>query len=244
MTASWGDFGLEPEEVHRALARDSIRFEPGAALRAFYEIYAERQGKPRWGDKTPIYVKNMRRDRVGAPRGALHPRDPRRPRRRAVALEADARRQGPARRCHAGRRGLGAPDPPRAASRARSSTTTWSSATRTCHRHRARAARAICEFIELDWDPVDAPLLRARRRADGRDGARPPGDRRQADPPRRGADAGPRDDAEAAGPRARCTAGRRRWPPRTSQTFDARRRRRCSTSSATRSRCRVASPAS
>ena len=26
------------------------------ALRAFYGLYAEQQGKPRWGDKTPIYV--------------------------------------------------------------------------------------------------------------------------------------------------------------------------------------------
>jgi hypothetical protein len=55
----WGDFGLDEAELRR-------RFEAldppgaGAALRAFYGLYAERAGKPRWGDKTPIYVEHMR----------------------------------------------------------------------------------------------------------------------------------------------------------------------------------------
>ncbi|MBA2523376.1 MAG: sulfotransferase [Solirubrobacterales bacterium] len=55
----WGDFGLTEEEL---LARFRS-FEPltaGDALRSFYEAYAERVGKPRWGEKTPIYVKSMR----------------------------------------------------------------------------------------------------------------------------------------------------------------------------------------
>lgn len=62
MTAvrQWGDLGIEPGEVlDRWRGLDG--FEPGPALRAFYAIYRERQGKPRWGDKTPIYVKNMRK---------------------------------------------------------------------------------------------------------------------------------------------------------------------------------------
>jgi hypothetical protein len=29
-------------------------------MRAFYGLYAARRGKPRWGDKTPVYVKRMR----------------------------------------------------------------------------------------------------------------------------------------------------------------------------------------
>jgi hypothetical protein len=55
----WGDFHLDPGEL-----RD--RFQtldpptPGAMLRAFYTLYAEREGKPRWGDKTPGYVRYMR----------------------------------------------------------------------------------------------------------------------------------------------------------------------------------------
>jgi hypothetical protein len=56
----WGDLQIEPDEVLRRFA-DLGTLEPGPALRSFYEIYAERVGKPRWGDKTPIYVKNMRK---------------------------------------------------------------------------------------------------------------------------------------------------------------------------------------
>ena len=36
------------------------RFNTADALRAFYELYAEKQGKERWGDKTPDYIKRMR----------------------------------------------------------------------------------------------------------------------------------------------------------------------------------------
>ncbi len=56
----WGDFHLDGEELrerinalHPVTAADSIR--------AFYMIYAEREGKSRYGDKTPGYVKEMRR---------------------------------------------------------------------------------------------------------------------------------------------------------------------------------------
>ena len=55
----WGDFGLTEEELLERFGA----FEPltaGDALRSFYEAYAERVGKPRWGEKTPIYVKSMR----------------------------------------------------------------------------------------------------------------------------------------------------------------------------------------
>jgi len=55
----WGDFGLTEEEL---LARfESLDpLTAGGALREFYGAYAERVGKPRWGEKTPIYVKSMR----------------------------------------------------------------------------------------------------------------------------------------------------------------------------------------
>ena len=56
----WGDFGLTEEELlERFRALDPLT--AGDALRAFYEAYAERVGKPRWGEKTPIYVKSMRK---------------------------------------------------------------------------------------------------------------------------------------------------------------------------------------
>ena len=56
----WGDFGLTEEQLlERFRALDPLT--AGGALRAFYEAYAERVGKPRWGEKTPIYVKSMRK---------------------------------------------------------------------------------------------------------------------------------------------------------------------------------------
>ncbi len=55
----WGDFGLDSGELlRRYCALDRIY--PETTIRAFFELYAEREGKPRWGDKTPNYVKRMR----------------------------------------------------------------------------------------------------------------------------------------------------------------------------------------
>jgi hypothetical protein len=54
----WGDFDLDPEELlGRFRALD--RFGPTGVLRAFYGLYAEGKGKPRWGEKTPVYVTSM-----------------------------------------------------------------------------------------------------------------------------------------------------------------------------------------
>ena len=60
MTAvrQWGDLHTDPADVVARWERLD-RFEPGPALRAFYAIYAERRGKPRYGEKTPAYVRNM-----------------------------------------------------------------------------------------------------------------------------------------------------------------------------------------
>lgn len=56
----WPDFGLDASEYGERLERiDPVS--AGEALRAFYGLYAERQGKPRWGDKSPSYVRRMRR---------------------------------------------------------------------------------------------------------------------------------------------------------------------------------------
>lgn len=56
----WGDFGVGEDELLDAFGA----IEPlnaGDALRAFYSLYAARIGKPRWGEKTPIYVKSIRK---------------------------------------------------------------------------------------------------------------------------------------------------------------------------------------
>lgn len=55
----WGDFHLDRDELLERL-RAIQPLNAADAVRAFYRLYAERQGKPRWGDKTPGYVKEMR----------------------------------------------------------------------------------------------------------------------------------------------------------------------------------------
>src|SRR5687767_12398889 len=51
----WEDFSFSDEEA-LAWLEALPRLEPGAAVRAFYEAYAARAGKHRWGEKTPRYV--------------------------------------------------------------------------------------------------------------------------------------------------------------------------------------------
>ena len=57
----WGDFRIDADELGAAWAEIDPLTGP-RAVRAFYHLYAEKQGKPgaRWGDKTPGYVKHMR----------------------------------------------------------------------------------------------------------------------------------------------------------------------------------------
>ena len=54
----WEDFGFSDAEALGWL-EGLPKLEPGAAVRAFFEAYAARVGKPRWGDKTPRYVLKM-----------------------------------------------------------------------------------------------------------------------------------------------------------------------------------------
>jgi hypothetical protein len=56
----WGDFDLDSGELLKRLRRlDPL--DARAALRCFFDMYAERMGKARWGDKTPGYQVKMRR---------------------------------------------------------------------------------------------------------------------------------------------------------------------------------------
>ena len=54
----WGDFHLDGEELRRRI-RAIEPVNAADAIRAFYMLYAEREGKTRYGDKTPGYVKEM-----------------------------------------------------------------------------------------------------------------------------------------------------------------------------------------
>jgi hypothetical protein len=57
----WPDFEIAPEAMLERLRAVAPLEAPGDAFRAFYGYYAEREGKPRWGDKTPGYATKMRR---------------------------------------------------------------------------------------------------------------------------------------------------------------------------------------
>jgi hypothetical protein len=59
----WRDFGLDAGELEVSVARQ-LELTPAAVLRCFYGLYAKQHGKPRWGDKTPWYMKSMRK--IGA----------------------------------------------------------------------------------------------------------------------------------------------------------------------------------
>jgi hypothetical protein len=56
----WNDFGLDAEELRAEFDRLDP-FNTSDALRAFYRLYAKRHGKSRWGDKTPDYVRKMKK---------------------------------------------------------------------------------------------------------------------------------------------------------------------------------------
>jgi hypothetical protein len=50
------EWGVPVEEVR---ARLSDGMPVGSAIATVYEVYAEAQGKPRWGDKTPMYMRHL-----------------------------------------------------------------------------------------------------------------------------------------------------------------------------------------
>jgi hypothetical protein len=50
------DWGITPEDVRPRLGEGMTISE---AIAAIFETYAERQGKPRWGDKTPLYMQQL-----------------------------------------------------------------------------------------------------------------------------------------------------------------------------------------
>jgi hypothetical protein len=54
----WQDFGLNAREFRQQL-RQIEPFDLAEGLRTFYRLYAKKQNKPRYGDKTPLYCKHM-----------------------------------------------------------------------------------------------------------------------------------------------------------------------------------------
>ena len=168
-TATWGDFGISAEEMRERL--DRVDSGDGAeAVRAFFDAYAEQQGKPRWGDKTPAYMLSIQRIGRTLPESRfIHLiRDG-----RDVALSQSARAINE--------------QPPPAEQAAR-----WVKRIRKAREQAATlkgpryvearyedlvrdpegTLRRVCEFIDLPWDPAVLELPRARRRAAHRDGRR------------------------------------------------------------------------
>jgi hypothetical protein len=62
----WGDMALDPEALRSRLAEHDP-LTPGDAARSFYEAYAAREQKPRWGDKSPPYAWKAPRIQRGLP---------------------------------------------------------------------------------------------------------------------------------------------------------------------------------
>ncbi|KAA0274941.1 MAG: sulfotransferase [Acidobacteria bacterium] len=153
MTAvrQWGDLHTDPADVVARWERLE-RFAAGPALRSFYEIYAERQGKPRYGEKTPAYVKSMVEIE-----GAL-------PEARFIHVIRDGRDVALSR----WKRTLGDKDPAPAGQVAK----TWQRRIRRAQRHGRKVShylelryedlvtdtepnlRRISDFLELPWDPA------------------------------------------------------------------------------------------
>ena len=50
------DWGIRPDDVRPRLQEGMTTRD---AIAAIFETYAERQGKPRWGDKTPLYMQQL-----------------------------------------------------------------------------------------------------------------------------------------------------------------------------------------
>jgi hypothetical protein len=65
-TRRFGDLGFTRDEIRAALAAVAP-LDDGLTLRAFYDLYARREGKRRWGEKTPGYGERMKRIEAALP---------------------------------------------------------------------------------------------------------------------------------------------------------------------------------
>jgi Sulfotransferase family len=149
--AGWHDFGMDEAELQAAFGTSD---NAGNAIRAFFSAYAARHGKPRWGDKTPVYIESIAR--IGATLGDQA---------RFIHLIRDGRDVAVSRGARAVKRG-------RKATPARVEAETWQ---RRIEGARVQAAtvghylelryedliadpaavlRTACDFIELDFDPA------------------------------------------------------------------------------------------
>jgi Sulfotransferase family len=157
----WNDFGLDPDELLTRI--EAIpELNTADALRAFYQQYAERHGKRRWGDKTPDYVRKMKKIQNTLPEA------------RFVHVIRDGRDAGLSQNARILRRGVREPMPPREMARR------WRKRVAKAREDAAEIEgyvevryedlvaepepqlRRVCDLIELEYDPE---MLRYHERA-------------------------------------------------------------------------------
>ena len=159
----WNDFGLDEDEL---LARMEAvdPFNTTDALRCFYELYAAKHDKPRWGDKTPDYVRKMKKIQKTLPEA------------RFIHVIRDGRDAGLSQNARIAKRGKD-PVPPREMARR------WRKRIIKSREDLAdvenyievryedligdteAVLRRVCELIELDFDPA---MLTYHERAEER----------------------------------------------------------------------------
>ncbi len=159
----WNDFGLDDADL---LARfEQIEpFNTSDALRAFYGLYADKHGKQRWGDKTPDYVRKMKKIQKTLPEA------------RFIHVIRDGRDAGLSQNARIAKRGK-EPVPPREMARR------WRKRILKSQEDSAEiegyleiryedlvgdteaVLRRVCEHIELDYDPA---MLTYHERAEER----------------------------------------------------------------------------
>ena len=159
----WNDFGLAEEDL---LARfEAIEpFNTSDAVRAFYRLYADKHGKPRWGDKTPDYIRKMKKIQKTVPEA------------RFIHVIRDGRDAGLSQNSRILKRGKD-PVPPREMARRwrKRIVKSRDDAAEVEHYIEVRyedlvgdteaVLRRVCEHVEIDFDPV---MLRYHERAEER----------------------------------------------------------------------------
>jgi hypothetical protein len=159
----WNDFGIAEEDL---LARfEAIeRFNTSDAVRAFYRLYADKHGKPRWGDKTPDYIRKMKKIQKTVPEA------------RFIHVIRDGRDAGLSQNSRILKRGKD-PVPPREMARRwrKRIVKSRDDAAEVQHYIEVRyedlvadteaVLRRVCEHVEIPFDPV---MLRYHERAEER----------------------------------------------------------------------------